>query len=209
MQWISNLLSPDNGALKIVVIAGVVVAIALILVVVYRIAFGRRLRVPGSSRTRQPRLGLVDAFSLDGQRQLVLVRRDNVEHLIMIGGPNDVVVESQIIRAAASPLARERDAAAVKALPIRAVAGAPTVAIEAPPPSEPAPPPHVEAPAVRPPAPPAPPPARPAIRGAPPASVAPAVAPPAKPEPPAFKPGIAPPAKAEPPAFKPEVAPPA
>ncbi len=36
MQWISNLLSPDNGALKIVVIAAVVVAIALILVVVYR-----------------------------------------------------------------------------------------------------------------------------------------------------------------------------
>jgi hypothetical protein len=29
----------------------------------------------------------------------VLIRRDNVEHLIMIGGPNDVVIESQIIRA--------------------------------------------------------------------------------------------------------------
>ena len=58
------------------------------------------LRVPGG-RTRQPRLGLVDAFSLDGQRQLVLVRRDNVEHLVMIGGPNDVLVESQINRALA------------------------------------------------------------------------------------------------------------
>jgi hypothetical protein len=44
----------------------------------------------------------VDAFSLDGQRQLVLVRRDNVEHLIMIGGPNDVLVESQINRALAA-----------------------------------------------------------------------------------------------------------
>ena len=29
-------------------------------------------------------------------RRLVLIRRDNVEHLIMIGGPQDVVVESGI-----------------------------------------------------------------------------------------------------------------
>ena len=107
MQWISNLVSPDNRALQIVVIAGLVVAIALIVVIVYRIAFGHRLRVPGGGRTRQPRLGLVDAFSLDGQRQFVLVRRDNVEHLIMIGGPNDVLVESQIVRIAAAQSARE------------------------------------------------------------------------------------------------------
>jgi len=121
-SWLSNLSSP----LLIAYIAGLLIAIALIVVVIYRVAFGHRLRVPHASRTRQPRLGLVDAFSLDGQRQLVLVRRDNIEHLVMIGGPNDVVVESQIIRAAVSPAARERDAAAVKALPI-----APAVAIEA------------------------------------------------------------------------------
>jgi len=102
MQSISNLLSPDNRALQIVVVAVLVVAVALVLTVVYRLIFGHRLRVPHASRARQPRLGLVDAFSLDGQRQLVLVRRDNVEHLIMIGGPNDVVVESQIVRAAAA-----------------------------------------------------------------------------------------------------------
>ncbi|HYA71651.1 MAG TPA: hypothetical protein VEF36_00695, partial [Roseiarcus sp.] len=133
-QWIINLLPPDNRGLQIVVIAGLVVAIALIFVVIYRVAFSHRLRVPGSSRTRQPRLGLVDAFSLDGQRQLVLVRRDNIEHLIMIGGPNDVVVESQIVRAAASPLARERDAGAARTPPSRTIAAAPGVAIETPPP---------------------------------------------------------------------------
>ena len=93
MQSISNWLSPDSAALKIAIVAAVVVAAALILAVIYRLVFGHRLRVPGASRARQPRLGLVDAFSLDGQRQLVLVRRDNVEHLIMIGGPNDVLLE--------------------------------------------------------------------------------------------------------------------
>ena len=29
----------------------------------------------------------------------MLVRRDNVEHLLMIGGPSDVVVEHNIVRA--------------------------------------------------------------------------------------------------------------
>ena len=72
----------------------------MVLALVYRLVFAHRLRVPGG-RTRQPRLGLVDAFSLDGQRQLVLVRRDNVEHLVMIGGPNDVLIEPQINRAMA------------------------------------------------------------------------------------------------------------
>ena len=57
---------------------------------------------PRGGRARQPRLGIVDAFDLDRQRQLVIVRRDHVEHLLMIGGPNDVVVESNIVRAAAA-----------------------------------------------------------------------------------------------------------
>ena len=81
------------------------------LAIIYRVVFAHRLRVPGG-RTRQPRLGLVDAFSLDGQRQLVLVRRDNVEHLVMIGGPNDVLLELQINRAAGDA-ARESDCASV------------------------------------------------------------------------------------------------
>lgn len=42
------------------------------------------------------RVGVVEATSLDGRRRLVLVRRDNVEHLIMTGGPVDVVIETGI-----------------------------------------------------------------------------------------------------------------
>ena len=47
-------------------------------------------------RARQPRLAVVDATAVDARRRLVLVRRDNVEHLIMIGGPTDIVIESRI-----------------------------------------------------------------------------------------------------------------
>src|SRR5207237_5014381 len=52
-----------------------------------------------TSRGRMPRLAVIDAAAVDGRRRLVLVRRDNVEHLLMIGGPSDIVVEPNIIRA--------------------------------------------------------------------------------------------------------------
>jgi flagellar protein FliO/FliZ len=52
-----------------------------------------------TSRGRMPRLAVIDAAAVDGRRRLVLVRRDNIEHLIMIGGPTDLVVESNIVRA--------------------------------------------------------------------------------------------------------------
>jgi len=58
-----------------------------------------------STRAREPRLAVVDHASVDGNRQLIVVRRDNVEHLLMIGAWTDVVVEANIVRAA--PAARE------------------------------------------------------------------------------------------------------
>jgi hypothetical protein len=59
-------------------------------------------------RGRQPRLAVIDAATVDGRRRLVLIRRDNIEHLLMIGGPTDLVVEPNIVRAApAREVARE------------------------------------------------------------------------------------------------------
>jgi flagellar protein FliO/FliZ len=66
-------------------------------------------RIGGASRGRQPRLAVIDAAAVDGRRRLVLIRRDNVEHLVMIGGPSDVVIEQNIVRAV--PVAPARDAA--------------------------------------------------------------------------------------------------
>jgi flagellar protein FliO/FliZ len=55
-----------------------------------------------ANRGRQPRLAVIDSASVDGRRRLILVRRDNVEHLLMIGGPTDVLVEASIVRAGAT-----------------------------------------------------------------------------------------------------------
>jgi flagellar protein FliO/FliZ len=61
--------------------------------------FGTTRVGAAAQRGRQPRLAVIDAAPVDGRRRLVLVRRDNVEHLLMIGGPSDIVVEMNIVRA--------------------------------------------------------------------------------------------------------------
>ncbi len=81
--------------------------------------FGGERLGASSSRGRQPRLAVIDAAAVDGRRRLILIRRDNVEHLLMIGGPSDVVVEANIVRAAASArdAAGPRSTAPAEALP--------------------------------------------------------------------------------------------
>src|SRR5271154_4692138 len=81
--------------------------------------FGAGRLGSGSARGRQPRLAVIDYASVDGRRRLILVRRDNVEHLLMIGGPTDVVVEPNIVRAVAAPrdTVAARPTAGLEALP--------------------------------------------------------------------------------------------
>jgi hypothetical protein len=49
-----------------------------------------------SGRKPGRRLDIVEQANIDGRRRLVLIRRDDVEHLIMTGGPVDVVIETGI-----------------------------------------------------------------------------------------------------------------
>ncbi len=64
--------------------------------------FGANRLGGANARGRQPRLAVIDAATVDGRRRLVLIRRDNIEHLLMIGGPTDLVVEPNIVRAVGS-----------------------------------------------------------------------------------------------------------
>jgi hypothetical protein len=81
-----------------------VVVLGLIGVTAYVVRrFGGERLGAATARGRQPRLAVVDSAAVDGRRRLLLIRRDNVEHLLMIGGPTDVVVESAIVRATAAP----------------------------------------------------------------------------------------------------------
>jgi flagellar protein FliO/FliZ len=76
-----------------------VIVLALIGVAAWLVRrFGGSSLGSSAGRGRMPRLAVIDAAAVDGRRRLVLVRRDNVEHLLMIGGPADLVVEPNIVR---------------------------------------------------------------------------------------------------------------
>lgn len=81
------------------IITSLIVLIVVIAAIVVTVTILRKLNsgtfvVGGNART--PRLSVRDAAAVDRTRRLVLVRRDNVEHLILIGGPTDVVIETNI-----------------------------------------------------------------------------------------------------------------
>jgi flagellar protein FliO/FliZ len=128
----------ENRSLTFVAWAIALLLAAALILFIFRLAFGRRLKAPSGGRARMPRLGVVDAFDLDRHRQLVIVRRDNVEHLLMIGGPNDLVIESEIIRAEGREVrlrdnAREKEAREAPLTPVAAPAQPPIAPPVAPP----------------------------------------------------------------------------
>jgi flagellar protein FliO/FliZ len=93
-----------EGQLVLKLVGGLFVVIVLLALFFWglRRFGGERLGAAGG-RGRQPRLAVIDAAMVDGRRRLVLIRRDNVEHLLIIGGPTDVVVEQNIVRAGGAP----------------------------------------------------------------------------------------------------------
>lgn len=82
-------------------IAAFVFVIALIVLGswLWRTMLERGIPLPGNALFkggREKRIGAIETASIDARRKLVLIRRDGVEHLIMTGGPVDVVIETGI-----------------------------------------------------------------------------------------------------------------
>lgn len=88
----------DWGYLILKIAITVVVILALTALVYWLVRRYSTIGLGGIGRGRVPRLAVVDALTVDRRRRLLLVRRDNVEHLILIGGPSDLVVEATIQR---------------------------------------------------------------------------------------------------------------
>ncbi len=71
----------------------VMALIALVTVAARRLGFG----LPSSSRnSAQRRLGIVEILNVDGKRRMVLVRRDDTEHLVLLGTGTELLIESGI-----------------------------------------------------------------------------------------------------------------
>jgi flagellar biogenesis protein FliO len=58
----------------------------------------RRFGVQGGlvmKRGARRRLGIVEQLTLDNRRRLVLVKKDDMEHLLLVGGGADLLIESK------------------------------------------------------------------------------------------------------------------
>jgi len=94
MGFINDLLGNVDSNIWILT-GGLAVTIVAILLVVWllKVAFTASRNGFGG---RAKRLAVINTAAVDNKRQLVIIRRDNKEHLLMIGGPNDLVIETGI-----------------------------------------------------------------------------------------------------------------
>jgi flagellar protein FliO/FliZ len=108
MQLLTSLIGGSGNT-----ILNAALALGVVLILIFLGLWLLKLVFKASStvgRGRGRRLALIDALPIDNKRQLLIIRRDNVEHLILTGGPQDLVVETGI--------AVEQPAAAPRPIPV-------------------------------------------------------------------------------------------
>ena len=95
LGWLESIAGPNYAPAILWTLAALVFLVVILLIVklIRSLTFGTYV---AGGRNRKTRLAVTDATAVDSHRRLVLVRRDDIEHLILIGGPTDVVVERDI-----------------------------------------------------------------------------------------------------------------
>lgn len=95
LQWLDSVAGPGYAAALLWTFAALVLLVIVLVIIklVRNLTFGTFV---AGGRNRKTRLAVMDATAVDSHRRLVLVRRDDIEHLLLIGGPTDVVVERDI-----------------------------------------------------------------------------------------------------------------
>lgn len=91
MQTITNLLGFEATYVTMILALGIVLVLIVLAVWLIKM-LGEATRTVG--RGRNKRLSIIDSVSIDQKRQAIIIRRDDVEYLIVTGGPNDLVVDS-------------------------------------------------------------------------------------------------------------------
>lgn len=95
MDWLDGIAGPGYSAAILWTFAALIALLAVLVIVklMRSLTFGTFV---AGGRNRKTRLAVMDATAVDTNRRLVLVRRDDVEHLLLIGGASDIVVERDI-----------------------------------------------------------------------------------------------------------------
>ncbi|GAA4661623.1 hypothetical protein [Bartonella pachyuromydis] len=93
--WLSNQIGTTAANIIISFVFCVIICTAVAMIILFVSRLNRKkLRINGNKHP--PRLTLCETIAIDRTRHLVLVRCDNKEHLLLVGGPTDIVVEANI-----------------------------------------------------------------------------------------------------------------
>jgi flagellar protein FliO/FliZ len=105
MQFLTSLFGETGNA-----VITTALALGIVLVLIVLGLWVLKLTMKSTStlgRGRARRLTVVDQLQVDSRRQLLIVRRDDVEHLILTGGPQDLLLETGIeVQRPAAPTKR-------------------------------------------------------------------------------------------------------
>lgn len=95
MDWLDGIAGPGYSAAILWTFAALILLLIVLIIIklVRSLTFGTFV---AGGRNRKARLAVMDATAVDSNRRLVLVRRDDIEHLLLIGGASDIVVERDI-----------------------------------------------------------------------------------------------------------------
>ncbi|MDQ6437621.1 flagellar biosynthetic protein FliO, partial [Mesorhizobium sp. LHD-90] len=95
LDWLDEVAGPGYSQAVLWTLLALLLLVVLLVVIklVRSMTFGTFV---AGGRNRKTRLAVMDATAVDSHRRLILVRRDDIEHLLLIGGPTDLVVERDI-----------------------------------------------------------------------------------------------------------------
>ncbi|WEK05556.1 MAG: flagellar biosynthetic protein FliO [Candidatus Devosia phytovorans] len=134
MNFLTSLFGGSNNTVLTAVFALVAVIAAILLVLwLLKLLFNATGNV---TRGRNRRLAVIDSLALDPKRQLLIIRRDNVEHLILVGGAQDLLIEGGIeveAAPAAQPSRRPIPTVPSRKPPMAPIAPQPSAQPKAPP----------------------------------------------------------------------------
>ncbi|PIT68509.1 flagellar biosynthetic protein FliO [Bartonella tribocorum] len=100
--WLSDQIGVSAANITISFLFFIITIAAITIIILFLRRFNKgRFKI--NRKKSLSRLALCEAISIDRTRHLVLVRCDNKEHLLLIGGLTDVIVESDITNTSRIP----------------------------------------------------------------------------------------------------------
>jgi flagellar protein FliO/FliZ len=133
MQFLSSLL---GGSGDTIVTSALALGVVIVLIVLGLWVLKFFMKTGVAMRPQGRRVQIVEQVQVDAKRQLLVIRRDNVEHLVMTGGPQDLLIEAGI-PAAEKPALPARRQSVSQAAEETPKAPAPVVAAAMPEPPRP------------------------------------------------------------------------